>query len=486
MQSLPDLSQLSHAQKDEVIGMLWRQVQDLTSQLLVMQARISELEGQLSLNSQNSSKPPSSDGLAKPAPKSLRQSGQRPVGGQKGHSGHTLRQSVQVDHTITHHSAPRCTACQRVLTQHEVIDKRQVFELPALRAQVIEHQLIRSTCSCGAAHQGAFPEGINAPTQYGPRAKALVVHLSQHHLLPLQRSCELMHDAFGLSVSQASVLAFCQQAAQTLEPTVAAIGLAVQGAPVVHADETGIRLQGRLAWLHCAVTASLTWLGQHARRGSEAFEALGILGGVRGTLVHDGLAGYKGLDCTHSLCNAHHLRELTFVHEQMNEKIWDGWAKEMMDVLLQAKQEVAHNGAPLPVERQAWFSGQWDALLARGERLNPEAIPSGAPRGRQGRHKQSKAFNLLRRLRVHRQDVWRFMTDAGVPFTNNLAEQALRMSKVRQKISGCFRTSEGADTFFTIRSYLDTMRKQHACLFECLISTFKGQPVQPQFAGGAE
>ena len=159
--------------------------------------------------------------------------------------------------------------------------------------------------------------------------------------------------------------------------------------------------------------------------------------------MHDGLTGYKQLDCRHSLCNAHHLRELTLVHER--EHIWD-------------------------------------TLLVRGEALNPEARPSAAPRGTQGRHKQSKAFNLLRRLRVYRQDVWRFMTDENVPFTNNLAEQAPRMSKVRQKVSGCFRTQQGARTFFTIRSYLATMRKQHACLFECLISTFKAQPIQPQWA----
>ncbi|XAH21722.1 IS66 family transposase [Xylophilus sp. GW821-FHT01B05] len=480
--ALPDLSTLSHAQKDELIRMLWPllgQVQSLTAQLAVMQARITELEARLALNSRNSSKPPSSDGLAKPAPKSLRPSGQRPLGGQKGHGGHTLRQSAEVDQVITHQSAPRCNACQELLAQHEVIAQRQVFELPALRAQVIEHQLIRSTCRCGAVHQGSFPEGISAPTQYGPRAKALAVHLNQHHLVPLQRTCELLRDAFGLPLSQASVLAFCHQAAQTLAPTVAAIGQAVQGAPVVHADETGIRVKGTLAWLHCAVTASLTWLGLHAKRGSAAFEALGILPGVRGTLVHDGLASYKGLDCTHSLCNAHHLRELTFVHEQMGERIWDGWAREMMELLLQAQREVAQADSPLPLERQAWFEAQWEQLLQRGERLHPEVLPSGAPRNRQGRHQQSKAFNLLKRLRVHRREVWRFMTDADVPFTNNLAEQALRMSKVRQKVSGCFRTREGADTFFTLRSYLATMRKQRACLFDCLISVFSGNTRQP-------
>lgn len=477
MQSLPDLTQLSHGQKDELIGALWLMVGQL-------QERVKALEDRLALNSKNSSKPPSSDGLSKPAPKSLRQSGQRPVGGQKGHSGNTLRQSSQVDQIITHQSAPLCTVCQTALVQHEVVDKRQVFELPELRAQVIEHRLIRSICTCGAVHQGTWPEGegINAPTQYGPRAKAFVAHLNQYHLVPMQRTCEVMKDAFGLDLSQASVQTFCQQAAQALQPTVAAIGKAVQSAAVVHADESGIRVKGKLHWLHCAVTTRLSWLACHAKRGSDAFEALGILAGVRGTLVHDGLAGYKNLDCTHSLCNAHHLRELVFVHEQEGEKVWDGWAKEMMELLVQAKQEVAHTGGPPPLERQAWFEAQWDSLLDRGEAFNTEAKHTGAPTGKRGRHKQSKAFNLLKRLRLYRCDVWRFMTDRDVPFTNNLAEQALRMSKVKQKISGGFRTTEGADTFFTIRSYLATMHKQQACLFECLVSTFRGQPIQPQWA----
>lgn len=483
MQSPPDLSQLAEAQKDEIIELLWQQGQELRAQITILQERIKGLEGRLALNSKNSSKPPSSDGLAKPAPKSLRQPGLRPNGGQKGHSGNTLRKSSQVDEVITHQSTPLCTVCQSTLVQHEVIEKRQVFELPVLRAQVIEHRLMRSTCTCGAVHEGRWPEGINAATQYGARAKAFVVNLNQHHLVPLQRTCEVVGDVFGLALSQASVLAFASQAAKILAPTVAAIGQAVQSAPVVHADESGIRVNGKLHWLHCAVTTSLSWLACHAKRGTEAFEALGILGGVRTTLVHDGLLGYKGLDCLHSLCNAHHLRELVFVHEQDNEKIWDGWAQEMANLLVQAKREVALTGEPLPLQRQAWFDQQWDQLLERGERYNPQVQPSGAPTGKRGKLKQSKAFNLLRRLRTYRCDVWRFMTDKDVPFTNNLAEQALRMSKIKQRISGGFRTTRGADTFFTIRSYLATMRKQRVGLFECLLSTFAGQPIQPRMVG---
>lgn len=484
MQSLPDLAQLSHEQKDELIRLLWplvQQVKELTAQVSTMQARIKELEGRLSLNSRNSSKPPSSDGMGKPNPKSQRKPAQRPPGGQKGHDGNTLRQSAQVDQVIEHPS--HCTACQQALSQFEVIDRRQVFELPVLRPLVIEHRLLRARCSCGAVHVGQWPEGINAPVQYGPGVKALAVHLNQHHLLPLKRTSEVLGDVFGLSTSQASLLAFAEEAAQQLKLTVAAIAQAVQGAPVVHADETGIRVQDKLQWLHCAVTPTLTWLGHHDKRASVAFEALGVLPGFKGTLVHDGLAGYRNLQCLHSLCNAHHLRELTFVHEQ--ERAFDPWAQEMIDLLLLAHGEMQQSeGQPLAADRQAWFHGQWDALLDRGERFNPpQSKPEGAPDGRRGRTKQSKAFNLLRRLREYKTEVWRFMTDPGVPFTNNLAEQALRMAKVRQKISGCFRTDEGASIFFTIRSYLATMHKQGACLFDCLRSTFAGKPIQPQMAG---
>lgn len=375
MQSLPDLSQLSHADKDALIHALWATVAKL-------EGRIKDLEDRLALNSANSSKPPSSDGLGKPAPKSLRQSGQRPSGGQRGHSASALRQSAQPDQVLCHHSAPLCTHCNAALVQHQVIERRQVFELPVLRAQVTEHQLMRSVCTCGAVHVGEFPLGVRAPAQYGPRARAFATYLHQYHLLPLQRTTQVMQDAFGLGISQASVLAFGQQAARTLAPTVEAIGQAVQASPVVHADESGIRVQGKLHWLHCLVTPSLSWLAHHAKRGAQAFEDLGLLAGVRGTLVHDGLVGYKSLQCTHSLCNAHHLRELEFVHERGNEKIWDSWAKEMMDLLVQANTEVRQKQGPLQRKRLQWYQGRWEQLLVRGEGHHPAAQHTGRPRAR--------------------------------------------------------------------------------------------------------
>ncbi len=490
MQNVPDLNQLSHAQKDELIRMLWplqQQVQDLMAQMAAMQDRIKQLEGRLALNSRNSSRPPSSDGLGKPAPKSLRPVGKKPNGGQQGHSGSTLRQSTHVDETIVHQGDTHCGVCHLELHAHDIVETRQVFELPELARRTVAHQQMRSTCICGAVHLGVWPVGVNAPAQYGASVKAMAVHLNQYHLVPLARTAALMQDLYGAHLSQASIQSFAQEAAFTLRPTVAAIGQSVQASGVVHADETGIRITGKLHWLHCAVTATLTWLAPHAKRGTPAFEALGLLQGIKGVLVHDGLISYKGLDCMHSLCNAHHIRELVYVHEQENEKIWDSWAQEMIDLLLQALKEVDANRGPLSTRRQAWFQARWSELLERGEEYNPLNQRTGTSQdaglGSRGRLKQSKAANLLKRLRVYRQDVWRFMSDDGVPFTNNLAEQALRMSKVKQKISGCFRTEHGADTFFTIRSYLATMHKQKGNLFECLVSVFNRQTIQPCFAG---
>ena len=488
MQSLPNLNELSHAQKDELIRLLWplqQQVQDLMAQMVVMQERIKQLEGQLSKTSKNSSKPPSSDGYAKPAPKSLRLAGQKPTGGQKGHPGTTLRQTENVDQTVTHYSASCCSACHLELHEHTIFETRQVFELPRLPMRTVAHQQMRSVCSCGTVHFASWPEGVNAPAQYGASIKAMAVHLNQYHLTPLARTASLMQDLYGAQLSQASIQSFAQEAALALLPTTAAIGQAVQAAGVVHADETGIRIAGKLAWLHCAVTDTLSWLAPHPKRGAQAFEALGLLQGVKGVLVHDGLISYKALDCTHSLCNAHHIRELVYIHEQEHENIWDGWAKEMIDLLIKALKQVDAAGAPLAPQRQAWFEAQWSALLERGEAFNPQNQRTGTSQdvgvGKRGRLSQSKAANLLRRLRKYRADVWRFMTDEGVPFTNNLAEQALRMSKVKQKISGCFRTARGADTFFTIRSYLATMNKQKANLFDCLLSVFNRQTIQPCF-----
>jgi transposase len=467
MEPLPDLTQLNHAQKDALIGSLYAHVVEL-------EVKVSELQGRLALNSQNSSKPPASDGYRKPPPKpkSLRESGKNPSGGQPGHPGHTLEKSEHPDHIITHAPSANCTACGATLPEGTVVETRQVFDLPPLRYEVTEHQVVETTCTCGQCQRGEFPQDVTAPVQYGPLVKAAAVHLTQHHMLPAQRTAAIMGDLCGLPLSDATVLAAVAKAAALLEPTVAAIGQAIIASPVVNADETGMRVDSKLAWLHVLATTLLTWMGVHPKRGSAAFDAFGLLANFVGTLVHDGWKSYRDLACVHALCNAHHLRELTYLFEEMQQP----WAKQLIDMLVAACHEVAVAGGPLTTERIVYFRALYWEIIVAGEAANPRVPPSG----KRGRTPQSKAVNLLERLRIYADDVLRFMTDPGVPFTNNLAEQPIRMPKVKLKVAGCFRTFAGAQSFCTIRSYLDTMRKQGVNPFLALVQTFQRNVPQPR------
>lgn len=473
MEALPDLDRLSVGEKDDLIRALFAQAKVLLAQVDGLTARVTELEGRLALNSQNSSKPPSSDGLGRPKPKSRRQKGLNSTGGRKGHQGHTLKKVAQPDHIEPHLPPSQCDACHRPLPDAVVVETRQVFEIPPLRHEVTEHQVFEARCACGKLHRGEFPAEVAAPVQYGPRIKAAVVHLTHHHMLPLARTGALTGDLFGLPISDATVLAINEEASVLLAPTVAAMGESLKTAPVAHADETGMRVSGKLYWLHVLATSALTWIGSHMNRGKKAFDAFGILAVFVGTLVHDGWKPYRDLACTHALCNAHHLRELTYIFEEMKQ----AWAKRLIDLLVDACHEVAAADGALAGERIAYYRSAYAEILAEGEATNPRAPPSG----RRGRTKQSKARNLLDRLRTYADDVWRFMTDHNVPFSNNTAEQAVRMPKVKQKISGGFRTPAGLETFCTLRSYLATLHKQGANLFHALTLTFQGHPPQPRF-----
>jgi transposase len=413
----------------------------------------------------------------------LRSPSGKPSGGQKGHPGTTLEQVRHPDKTVTHLPPQRCEHCHGALLLEEASlgEVRQVFDLPEIKMQVTEHRAMQVRCRCGVLHCGQFPAGVSTRVQYGPGALATLVYLNQQHMLPVERTAAMMGDLFGLPVSQATVLKAGEEAATRLEPVVSAIAEQLQTAPILHADETGLRVKKSLHWLHVAATETLTWIGRHAKRGATAFEELGILKHFKGTLIHDGWAPYRALDCKHGLCNAHHLRELTWVFEELNQP----WAGKMIELLTQAnriKRDRQDGSAPAldqPAhdERVAELRRQYEAILDEGDALNP-AQPSS---GKRGKTRQSKPFNLLRRLREHAEDVWRFMREPDVPFTNNLAEQAVRMPKVKQKISGCFRTTQGADVFCIIRSYLASMHKQGSDLLDALRQTFEGRPPQPKF-----
>lgn len=480
MDDLPDLAKLSVEEKDDLIRVLWplkARVESLQVGITELTVKVAELEGRLALTSRNSSKPPSTDGLTKPPPKpkSLRVAGQNPSGGQKGHEGHTLKKVDEPDCVEKHRPAAHCDACQRSLSEGVVVESRQVFDLPDLRHKVTEHQVTETKCLCGKVHRGAFPSAVTAPVQYGPRIKAAVVSLTDDHMMPVARTSQVMDDFFGLPISDGTIQVAKEEAAALLAPTVDRIGEACQLTPVLHADETGMRVAGKLHWLHIYATITMTWVACHAKRGTEAFEALGILPVYLGTLIHDGWKPYRELLCKHGLCNAHHLRELTYQFEEMKQV----WAEKMIALLVAACREVGAVGGPLPEGRIAYYRSAYEQILVEGEAANPRVSP--AP-GKKGKTAQSKGFNLLNRLRIYKDDVWRFATDPNTPFTNNIAEQAARMNKVKQKIAGCFRTKDGIDRYCINRSYMATLRKQGGNIYESLVLTFEGKTPQPNFA----
>jgi transposase len=480
METLPDLVGLTHAQKDELINALWelvnglrKEVVGLRAEVVNLKTEISELRGRLAKNSRNSSVPPSAEGLRKTT--SLRKKGIRPPGGQPGHRGSTLKKCAAPDYVVDHPLPATCNVCGVALNGNILPETRQVFDLPPLAMQVTEHRIYQAHCTCGKSHASVFPNAVAAPVQYGSGVKALAVYLTQHHMLPVARTAQLLGDLYGLPISAGTIQSMIGEAGTMLSASVAGIADAIARADVVGADESGYRVAGKLNWLHTAVTEALTWIGMHAKRGKIAFDEFGLLGQIKGTLVHDGWASYRELDCSHALCNAHHLRELTFVHEQYQQP----WAKRMINLLVAAHHETTAAQAALPSVRIKTIRTEYDAILIDGAIANP-AQPNS---GKRGRTAQSVPFNLLRRLREHADDVLRFTTDHRVPFSNNLAEQAIRMPKVKHKVAGCFRTFDGAQTFCTIRSYLATLQKQKIDILKSLRQAFNGCVPQPCFSG---
>lgn len=441
--------------------------------------RILELERQVSLTSRNSSKPPSSDGLAKRSVSLRVRSGRLP-GKQPGAPGHHLAQ-VDVPDQVVLHTAAQCVSCGADMDNAEVVgtEVRQVFDLPPPRVVVTEHQLQKRRCSCcGVVTAAAFPQSVSAPTQYGPGVRALITYLSVGHHLPVDRAARLLAECMGHPVATGTIMAAVAACADRLQGFTTEVRDQLRKAPLAHFDETGARIEGRLHWMHSASTNDLTLYTAHAKRGTLAFRAAGVLEEFTGVAVHDGWGPYRTYDIPHALCNAHHLRELIAVHEQTGQR----WAGSMIDLLLDLKAAVAvaRDGgegglAPSMLEQ---YQQRYALVIDDGRLLHPRAVPTG----RRGRPKRSTAANLLERLDVYRDDVVRFGTDFRVPFDNNLAERDIRMVKLQQKISGCWRSLGGAETFCTVRSYISTARKQDQNVLECLRGVFQENPWIPSGA----
>jgi len=488
----PDLDSMSRPEKEALIHMLFDKLDELMAtverqvkRIDELEAKVEKLEGQLALNSKNSSKPPSSDRLElKPA--IPRQKGLRKSGGQPGHGGATLLKidSSQVDEVVEHCFDGACVDCGRVLPQSTdcAVLPRQVFELPETAFRVVEHRVMQATCRCGRVHQGSFPAEVSAPAQYGPRVKAAAVLLNAAHMVPLARTAEILGSIAGFALSEASVKSFVDEAALLVEPAVEEIARLCRQAGVLHADETGMRADGVLAWAHVAATPTLTHVSAQPRRGRQGIAGAGVLAEALagqgaatlfgGVLVHDGWMAYKALECEHALCNAHHVRELRFVEEEMGQP----WAKAVRELLLQACAEARSSDEPTRQARVDSYARLYYSHLGAGFKANPR---NHIRAGSRGRPAQGKALNLLDRLYDQAEQVWRFLLDKRVPFSNNIGERAMRMPKVKMKVAGCFRTFKGLRTFCTLRSYLDTMQKQGHGLFDALLGAFQGCPPGP-------
>jgi len=458
----------SEPSREELIAL----IAALMAENAALKARIAELERRLGLNSQNSGKPPSSDGLKKPARvRSLREKSGRKPGGQKGHEGETLRQSAEPDE-IANHYPTGCAECGAALTPRMAEDHaaRQVFDLPEPQPLVVtEHRAHTCRCAaCGVTTRASFPDGVNAPVQYGARLTAFAIYLLHYQLLPEARLVELMADLFGVKLAAATIARMSGACAKGLKGFGETVRDLVAGAPVKHMDETGFRIGGKTQWLHVASTALLTFYRVCARRGS-------LLANVVGIVVHDHWKPYYTMQAVlHALCNAHHLRELKALVEIEKEE----WARKMQRLLRRACHAAnlaRERDVPLKPRLVQCFERCYDAIVAEGRAFHEAQPPlaRAAMKGggkRRGRAPRRTGHNLLLRLATRKEDTLRFLHDPAVPFTNNQAERDGRMMKLRQKISGGFRSLEGASDFALIRSFLSTAKKQGWKIIEALTS----------------
>jgi hypothetical protein len=405
--------------------------------------RIEKLEDQSKKDSANSSKPPSTD--RKKKTKSLRKSSGRSSGGQPGHDGHTLERIKDVDQVVNHFGAefsPKVSIEDGILV-------RQVFELPMPKLEVTEHRIHGDIGSC-TIMPSTLPAWINTTAQYGPRFKAFLVYLKNSLLLSLGSIRQLCFDLFGQSISEATILSAVEQCSSNLEPFEDWVKERLLSEPVIYVDESGFRIERKGHWLHVVCSENYTLYHVHASRGTQAIHAMDVLPHYQGHLMHDCWASYFKLTCQHGLCNPHLLRELKFLFEEKNQS----WAKTMQDYLWMAYHE------PWRKTLRAWRHG-FSNIITQGHHENADV-------------EKSTAVTLLKRLAKYKNYYLSFLREEHLPFSNNQAEQDIRMLKVQQKISGCFRTWIGAKQFARVRSYISTARKQKVNILSALTQAMQG------------
>ena len=448
---------LTHAEYDSLIEMIKK-----------LEARIVELESRLNKNSSNSSKPPSSDGLKKVI-KNNREQSENKQGAQPGHKGSTLKMVDHADKFEYHKVSGTCECGENLETQTErSIVRKQEFELPEKLIEVIEHHIEIIKCKCGRKHYA--PCELKGNVQYGTKFKSLMVYLNQYQFIPFERLQEISEDCFGMSISDGVLDASNQTCYEQLAQTEEQIKQTLLESPVINNDETGIRCEGKTQWVHSTSTPGLTHYSIQEKRGNQGMDTIGILPHYTGTSIHDRWASYDNYPCTHGLCNAHLLRDLKYLYEEMNCE----WAQPMIALLVQAheaKKQDQLNALTIESIETRYIKIVQQGIKNEPEQKNREKI-------KRGRIPKSKSRLLLEVFANRSEQVLLFLYDKQVPFDNNLAERDLRMMKLKQKISGCFRSRNGAEVFCRIRSYISSARKNGYQILDAIEKALIGNPIQ--------
>jgi transposase len=459
------------------IPAMQEKIVELSNKVERLEARNRELESQKKIDSHNSSKPPSSDGFKRIIKNNRVKSG-KPSGGQKGHPGITLIMVDKADHTLLH-TVTHCVSCNADL-QHIAVKKikrRQVFDIPETRVAVTEHQAEEKECPrCGVTTSAPFPESAVKAAQYGPNLKAFASLLSLYQLIPSNRLSEVLEDLFGCKVSEGTLYLWSLGLHEALEGTEEIIKEQIKASPLAHVDETGMYCKSHRDWVHVTSTERLTYYAIHPNRGKLAINDIGLLNGYTGYVVHDCLSQYFSYPFNQVVCNAHILRELKYAYEEEKQL----FATKMYKLLNRANRTVCRardrGSTSIAASTLRAYEREYDRYLALGFKQNPKSARHIVKRGRVA---QTKSFNLLIRLQKHQDAVLAFMYDFAVPFTNNLAERDLRMLKVKQKISGAFRSTMGAKIFCRVRGYISTARKNGVRVFRAIKDAVERRPFTP-------
>jgi transposase len=451
--------------------------------IVALESRIQQLENQLAKDSHNSSKPPSSDGYKKQnRTKSQRSQSHRNVGGQQGHQGHTLEMVDNPDHVEICQLEQQQCDCGRSLPDKKATgyERRQVIDIPPVKLEVTEYQAEIIDCGCGIRHIAPFPDGVNAPVQYGARLKSQIIYLMNYQFIPYDRLSEFVEDWYGQKISLGTVFNYNETCYHHLAAAEQQIKQNIIQSKVVGFDESGAAVNGRNCWIHSSSTADYCYYACHDKRGKQAMDAIGILPQFTGTAVHDHWKCYFKFGCDHALCNSHHLRELQYLSERYGQP----WSSNMKKLLLEIKAAVDTakelNGNCLANSVLKSFEHRYQQILFDGYAANPppkveHANRTSAGTGRKrGRVKQSEPLNCLDRLKNYSKETLAFMYDFDVPFDNNLSERDIRMMKLRLKISGTFRSKLGADMFCRIRGFITTAKKQGINVLEAIEGVWMG------------